>query len=467
MQIASKKNKDFSSWRYAILLFMLTSAMFSCEDFVEISVPRTDLTSKSVFTSDETAIAAISNIYSQMLTGGPATGDIRSVTFQASLCADELENVNTGSFGQELQQFYENELLPLNSLVERNWREFYQYIYKANAILEGLRSAEGVTSETVKQLQGESKFIRAFSHFYLVNLFGDVPLILTTDFRTNTELGRTPSREVYQQIITDLKDAQILLSENYAFSSGERVRPNKWVAMALLARVYLYTENYSEAAALSSMVINNSLYRLLSDLDSVFLTNSREAIWQLHRLSNTNEAATFIFGGNPTNAIIQNQFINAFEAGDNRAFDWVGRTGDGSNTLYYPFKYKVVGSTNPVKEYSVVLRLAEQYLIRAEARTKLGDIPGAQADVNAIRNRAGLPNTNANDQPTLLLAIEQERKFELFTEWGHRWLDLKRTNQDNQVLSTLKTGWELTDALYPIPEIQIQNDPNTKQNPGY
>jgi starch-binding outer membrane protein, SusD/RagB family len=118
----------------------------------------------------------------------------------------------------------------------------------------------------------------------------------------------------------------------------------------------------------------------------------------------------------------------------------------------------------------MVLRLAEQYLIRAEANLKLGDLAGAASDINTIRSRAGLGNTPASTETDLLHAIAQERRIELFTEWGHRWLDLRRYGIVDAVLGPLKgASWNTTDQLYPIPLTQIQNDPamSHAQNPGY
>ena len=116
----------------------------------------------------------------------------------------------------------------------------------------------------------------------------------------------------------------------------------------------------------------------------------------------------------------------------------------------------------------MVLRLAELYLIRAEARTQQNNFSDAESDLNAIRNRAGLPNTTANDRATLLTAIEQERRIELFAEWGHRWLDLKRTNRADTILNTFKApNWQVTDVLFPIPASQIDINGLLTQNPGY
>ncbi|WP_121196115.1 RagB/SusD family nutrient uptake outer membrane protein [Mucilaginibacter gracilis] len=138
-------------------------------------------------------------------------------------------------------------------------------------------------------------------------------------------------------------------------------------------------------------------------------------------------------------------------------------------TPYYYFsKYKQkLTNTTATGEYVTYLRLAEQYLIRAEARAKQGNLAGAIADINVIRTRAGLLNTTAVLQPDILLAIEQERRIELFGEYGHRWNDLRRTGRANAVLGALKTTWTANAALYPIPKTEIQNNSNLTQNPGY
>src|SRR5690606_35892880 len=163
-------------------------------------------------------------------------------------------------------------------------------------------------------------------------------------------------------------------------------------------------------------------------------------------------------------------FLESFEPGDLRRTHWVGAfTNDEGVTLFYPFKYKeTFNSTDASLEYSVVFRLAEQYLIRAEARTHLGTIAGAQSDLNMIRNRAGLSNTTAMTESDLLTAIWHERKMELFTELGQRWFDLKRTNRGAEVLSQMTPSWNDTDYLFPIPTAELELKPYLQpQNDGY
>ena len=114
------------------------------------------------------------------------------------------------------------------------------------------------------------------------------------------------------------------------------------------------------------------------------------------------------------------------------------------------------------------LRLAEIFLIRAEARAMQNNIDGAKEDINRLRTRAGLTNTTASSQSIVLNAIEQERRIELMTEFGHRWFDLKRTGRADMVLSLLKpASWSTTDQLYPLPLYELETNPALYQNPGY
>ncbi|MNR45889.1 SusD family protein [compost metagenome] len=115
-----------------------------------------------------------------------------------------------------------------------------------------------------------------------------------------------------------------------------------------------------------------------------------------------------------------------------------------------------------------MLRLAEQYLIRAEARCKLNNLSGARSDIDAVRTRAGLTAIHSGSNETqLLTAIETERLHEFFGEYGHRWLDLKRTERTTAVLSPVKANWQSTDVLFPIPQAQILINTKLTQNPGY
>lgn len=447
-------------------LFILALLFTSCNKFVQIAPPDNQVISSAVFSNDQSATAAVVGIYSQMMRSGMYFMN-GAMTLYPALTSDELYNTspdpNAGPFA--------GNAIPSNSYIIQNniWRNAYSFIYQANACMEGIAASAKLDKSTSNQLTGELKFIRALCYFYLTSLFGDVPLELSTDYRVNEIMARTTQDKVYNQIVTDLQNASQLLNASYI--SQDRTRPNKWAAVALLARVYLYQQQWSEADSAATAVIESGLYQLENNPDSVFLSSSTETVWQLMPVIpslNTAEGQYFIPNSNsvlPSYAITP-FLLSSFEVGDERRTDWLDSVIINNQIYYYPYKYKVAGG-NTVTEYYIVLRMAEQYLIRAEAEAEMNDLTRAEADLNMIRNRASLPNTSANSQTGLLAAIAHENRIEFFCEWGHRWFDLKRLGQIDQVLGNEKPGWVPTDSLYPIPFSEIQTNQNLTQNAGY
>lgn len=461
----------------------------SCRKFVEVKPPGTNVNSSNVFDNDATAIAAMTSLYIDLSKGQ----SIGTIFLKMGLAADELDLSQLGS--DELRTYYKNDYIPQSSGAVFFWTRGYQLIYKANAMLEGLNASKSLSASVKQQLLGEAKFMRAFAYFYLVNLYGDVPIALTTDYKVNTQLPRSPESEVYTMIIADLQDAQKMLHDDYAGKSGvpsgsetERIRPNRATATALLARVYLYNREYASAEAQATQLISNSRYKVTGvSLDHVFLMNSDETIWSLQPVGydggnsqyNTFEGMQFILPPSGPNyeqfpVYLNHDYTDSLEIGDQRKVVWFANMTAPDHTIYdYSFKYKGGFENTERKEYSIVFRLAEQFLIRAECRAKLGDIAGAADDLNVIRYRAGLSNVAPSTESGMLHAIQHERLAELFTEWGHRWFDLKRTGQLNTVMfkATAKKGgvWQPYKALFPIPQSEILTNPNLTghQNPGY
>jgi hypothetical protein len=466
-----------NGWLTGVLILLLS--ITGCKKFVQLDTPPTLLVASGVFNDNTTATQAQANIYSQM-----SNYESYNMSSNSGLLSDELTGY-TASGTQ--RQFYIN-AMTVNAY-NGPWINAYNYIYQANAVLEGLQNSHGVSVAVKNQLSGEAKFIRAFWHFYLTNCYGAVPLVTTTAYATNARLARTPQVLVYQQIIQDLKDAQGLLNAHYVDFSDtanttERTRPTLWAADALLARAYLYTKKYNLAEAEATAVIaHTDLYGLEPDLNNVFLANSQEAIWQLQIPLPNNGQATydgsqFILQADPSGSggvSVSTQLLGSFESGDKRRSNWVHDTTFAGVSYSYPYKYKQGINVTTVKEYVMVLRLGEQYLIRAEARANQGKLPEAIADLNAIRNRAGLGNYagSTTDPAAILNAVLLERQVELFTEWGHRWFDLIRTGTVNSVMGVvtpLKGGTWNADghqALYPIPQLEFGRDNNLTQNPGY
>lgn len=469
------KYLDFNktgSFKIKIVIFISASILiFGCEGFVEVDPPRTSLVGETVFEDDINAKAAMVGVYSEMI-GTAASVFTResNITILSGLSSDELISYSSQ---QEIQDIGNNNILVNSAIVQGTWNDLYNFIYSCNSIIEGVQLSTGVTDSLSSQLEGEAKFVRAWLYYFLVNFWGDVPLVLSTNYETNSLLPRVADSEVYNQIINDLEEARNLLPEGY--SSNDKIRPNQAAANALLARIYLYQEDWVNSESQASLLIEDNRFSLETDLDNVFLNDSQEAIWQIQSINpdvGSYDALQFVLTFPPFGfgRSLRNDFVDAFEDGDNRAISWVGELVSGSNTFYYPFKFKTrfLADGETSNEYLTILRLAETYLIRAEARVQQGNISGAQEDLNAVRSRAGLAETTASDQASLLLAIEQERKVELFAELGHRWFDLRRTNRASVILSPLKAEWQDTDMLYPIPVAEFLNNPNLgNQNLGY
>lgn len=483
-----------------IYVFAILVIMASCKKSIEVDRPNGTLTDPVTYLKNATATAVLTGAIQTAMSG--FSGGTSGISALAGLSADELDYTGISA---ELTGVYQNGIAIENTQTAGVWARAYNVIYICNVALEGIAGSTSadLTAPVRAQLIGEAKYLRAFMYFYLVNLYGDVPLILQSDYRINMTATRTPKAQVYEQLIADLREAKDLLTLQYRGDNNaaatSKNRPNKAAATALLARVYLYTSEWLKAEAESSEVIANTTYNLETDLNNVFLTNSREAIWQMEEGASTittKDGSMFIIllapTGIPTVPVLSISLTNSFSANDRRKSNWTGSItstpASGSKVYSYPFKYKVrQGSVTTEK--TMVLRLAEQYLIRAEARIKqAGKLADGIADLNLIRRRAfGFPLTAPalSDLPITLsaadamAAVELERRLELFTEWGHRWLDLKRWKGINnpsisraeEVMpsaTSAKGGvWNTNMQFYPVPKNDRLNNPNLTQNNGY
>jgi len=471
---------------FVLLVFclILSGTQVSCKKAVELTPPSTAISRDQAYNSTASATAVLTGLYSNMFNIGFLQGS-GGMSMALGLSADELVVYNKSN--PLLLQLYANSLTSTNVPF---WSTLYKYIYDANAAVEGINQSTGLLPKVKSQLLGEAKFTRAFLYFYAVNLFGDVPLLTSSNYETNAIASRTKTQTVYQQIAADLLDAKGLLSSNFVSQddttvTSNRIRPTKWAAAALLARTYLFMQKWDSASQQATEVINNSsLFTLTADLNNAFLANSSEAIWQLQSVQTsagwaTLDANNFILTRAPANSsstptALSLYLLNAFEPGDLRRIAWVDSIVANAVTYYYPYKYKQKGGTGGVivaTENLMLLRLSEQYLIRAEAKANTNDLAGASQDLNLIRTRAGLPNSSATSQSDILQAILHERQVELFTEQGQRWFDLKRTGSLDSVMALItpskNTTWSAYKSLFPIPLTDIQKDPNLKQNQGY
>jgi starch-binding outer membrane protein, SusD/RagB family len=462
------------------LLSVVFIVMLSgCSKFLDIDPPSTSLVGQSVFADEKSANAAVANVYVDlMLNGTVMSSGSTSISMRMGLYADEL-TLYPGSLTEStMSQFYKNRLTGENQYYF--WIELFKIIYQVNNIIEGLDKSGSITAGLKNQLIGEAKFIRAFMYFHGVNLFGELPLVLTTNYAVNNSLNKTDKETIIKQVVQDLKDAKTLLNNNYP-GIGDRSRANFSSAAALLARVYLYNKDWQNAEQESTVVINNPLYAL-NTLSEVFLKNSNESILQFQPVRtgfNTFDASAFVLTNTPglglSSVALNNDLVNDFEAGDLRKQYWIGKYSDTNvqpNVDYYfAYKYKIYKSNQPVTEYLAVLRLAEQYLIRSEARAQQENLTGSIDDLNEVKNRSGLAYTGTEEKSSILNDIQHERRVELFTEWGHRWFDLKRSDNFNTSMTAIAsdkgTTWNPDFQLLPIPEDEIAKNPKLTQNSGY
>lgn len=470
-----KKTRIFSRVGFALIITLLIG-MNSCEDFVTINPPASQIVTSSVFNNWGTANAALVSIYPQVASFN------KNIQDYTGLYGDEFRTNNTGGLDRAV---FTNALEPITLAPSQVWNSGFNIIYQANAVIEGCLNSETLSQQQTSILIGEAKFTRAFSNFYLCNLYGDIPLVLTTDYDVNSRLQRRPKEEVFQQIVEDLEDARHLLGTEYLDSEGnsgttERVRPNMYAATALLARVYLYQRKHALANELATIVISENSRHDTVPLENVFLKNNKEAIWQIPPSSSGLITSTpdgnYIITVNNPRLFLSDNLMSAFEDGDVRGTVWVTKFQPTNNeTLIFPFphKYKHGGNNTfpTATEYYTALRLGEQYLIRAEARAHLGNVTAAQQDLNVIRKRAGLPATHAQSIEELLEAILHERQVELFCEWGHRWLDLNRTESADNLMTIVapqKGGeWYPYKKLWPLLQTELDRNLNLTQNPGY
>jgi hypothetical protein len=486
------KIKDYNKNKAVTYLFslLITVSFGGCKKFITIDGPDTSVNQKNVYTSNSNAISAITGIYTKMANSQWSL----NLSLFPDLSADNLVLYDMNNVGAKL--LYRNTLSPKQeNITTMFWVDSYSYIYDTNAAIEGLTQSDKLSDAVKTHLLGEAYFLRAYFYFYLVNLYGEVPLVLSTDYTISSTLSSSPTTTIYNQIISDLKASQQLIPDEYVNSTvvqttEERTRPNKSTVTALLSRVFLYTGNYAQAKIEAAKIINQSDKYSLNELNAAFKKNSKETIWALQPVSNnvnTMEGSFYIYpadGPNSSNYVyLSTNLLNSFEPGDGRKSEWISTYTSGTTNYAYPAKYKVKDGdpANP-QEYTIVFRLSEQYLIRAESEIELGNTDAGVNDLNQIRKRSrslptiDIPNSlpdlpNGLGKDDARKAVQQERRVELFSEWGNRWFDLKRTNTINEVMTLIAPSkssiWASYQSIYPIPLVEILANPNLKQNDGY
>lgn len=371
-----------------------------------------------------------------------------------------------GTYTEPREVFNKN-IFTNNLYVTDLWTEAYETINTANNVLTAI---EVVNEEDQKRVQGEALFLRGAMFFELTRLFAQpyvagnttsnlaIPLILTptTVITDSNYVTRNTVQEAYDQILADLTTAESLLPAKNGFFA------TKAVASAMLSRIYLQMERYSDARDAADRAIASSETSLTAAYEDVFNNsqNSLEDIFaiQVSAQDGDNHMVLFYsipdFGGRDGDVVPLQTHFDLYEAGDARL-----------DLFYVGSKDNRVGKWRDQYTNLSIIRLAEMYLTRAETNfregTKVGDSP--LNDINKIRKRVNLPLKTS----VSLSEILKERKLELAHE-GHFLHDVKRT-KGSIADNTSSESYPYNDPkmVFPIPQREMDANPNLVQNSGY
>lgn len=445
----------------------------SCTDNYLNQKPQASLDATNAYTDAASINAGILGAYS-----GLQSANYYGLRYWAltDLYANTL--THTGTY-PSFAQINNKLILADNVEIQNMWNSMYATINSLNTIIAAIPTiTDGALDKAATT--AEAKTLRALVYFDLVRLFGGsnagynqpngvgVPLVLTPTLveADAVPVARSTEAQVYTQINKDLDDA--IAASTYKntgiLPSKPAARMGKDAAKMLKARVALYTGDYTTAESLCTELITSGRYAMLSTTGypNIWLTqNTSEAIFELQFNSQDQNSIAFFYyptskGGR--NEINSSASLNsAHEAGDVRkAVNYASSPYPARSTQKYT---RISDGSDNV----TIMRMSELYLIRAEARAKKAtpDITGALADLNVVRNRAGLANFVALLPADIISQIVKEDRIE-FAHEGHIWFDLRRNNMAGTVVT------DAFRALWPIPQQEVLNsDGVITQNTGY
>ena len=448
--------------------------------------PISSLSSENFFETAEHANAALTSTYAALR--NTFNGNVRYTTW-GDLRADLLATDEGKNDGYD--RLDDNEQTPIDPVAD--WSNLYQTIARANDVITNVPGIEDIdlTAESKSEILAEARFLRALSYFYLVRLWGDVPLSLEpiNSASDPVDLPRVSREVVLDTVEADITYALARLPAAYGSNSDTRGRATLGAAYALQAHVYAWQGNWEAAAASAQQVIENPQYELLPGeqyADIFDAENTRESIFELQidpLSAGEGTSDLFLaFGTDEQNGGVTGElgvflpsqkFLNGLEEGDLRRstliFDGDGLFRPQIVKYIRPFSRTELGTSVPNRTAEadnniIIYRLAGIILLRAEALNYLGRTEEAAALLNQIRERAGLPATTATTQEELKAAILKERGYELAFE-GHRWFDLVRNGEALNEIETLTNPDRL---LLPIAQREIiLNENIDSNNPSY
>lgn len=457
--------------KYLIIILTAAVTFTGCKKFLD-QTPQSEITGANFYKVPSDAESGLIGCYDALQPDSyygfdmETYGDVTSDNAYAG--GDNPANIQEDTFNTDAN----------NGNISRNWNQIYQAIGRCNDVIDNVSLMDGSLFQANRknQILAEAKFLRGLHYFNLVRIFGPVPLVIKQIKNANPEsinAGNSTIPAIYDQITKDLNEAIQDLPKDSNVG-----RATKGAAEGILAKVYLTNKNWQQAADLCQQVISLNKYSLVSNYDALWSgKNTSESLFEVQFTGGTEgntmpdlflpfPLATYEFlkFSTPTEDLIA-----AYEPNDTRkaasiifADQYYGKN--------FPHVYKYRNAAGFAAPTNVpVLRYADVLLMRAEALNEIA-YPNTEALtlLNQIRTRAGLPSKTLTDLPSqdaFRIAVAKERRVELAFE-GHRWFDLLRTGT---AISTLQAKYPINQnrLLFPIPQSQIDKNPNLKQNPGY
>ena len=486
--------------QYTIALLLLLSST-GCKKYLDKS-PLDSINTANFFKTADDAEIAINGAYQPLQ--WPKLYNLRIWTSDI-WAGNSIVGAGGGTDGIETQDISNFVTTTDNAAALDVWRGPSPGILRCNLVLKNV-PAISMAEDKKNRILGEAYFLRANYYFILVRLFGGVPLITEPmAAEDNLRPSRSSKEQVYDLIISDLKQAVTLLPPASSYSPADKGRASKGAAAGTLAKVYLTLNNYTEALNYCQQV--NALgYDLNDDYSDNFnpaTKNSKESLFEVQYAgktsfsfwSNENQSswvstfmgprnADFVGGGYGWNQPTQ-EFVNTYEADDNRkdktilyvgcpSFDGKNYQASYSVTGYNVRKFLVQKSVSPDYDTSpadwVVLRYADVLLMEAESLCELNRLQEAIVPLNRVRHRAGLDDIGTTTQSELRNIIRKERRIELAFE-GSRWFDIIRYDNGQYAQQFMqgigKSNFTTKHLLLPIPQKEIDANPNLTQNDGY
>jgi starch-binding outer membrane protein, SusD/RagB family len=499
-----------SSFYIVYALILISTVLSSCQKFLT-DAPQSSLTSGNAYTSASDVENALAGCYNILYTDYYQWENVM-------LSDNRSDNAYPGGGGEDT---FVNEdqfnIPPSNSHCYNFWwGQPYQGIARCNILLEKISNVEDTKLEINnrrQQIIGEASFLRAFNYYQLVKLFGGVPIELQSNTAdpSVTRKPRSTETEVYDQIVKDLQVALDYLPDSFGDPSVDKVRATKGAANALLAKVWAQRSDrdYSKVLAYCNAVLTSSAgYALEPNYSELFdgvnyLNN--EAILVIPFIEGNWSVSNWgveLFlapeDGWQKYCVPSKDLVNAYvNEGDEirlesniifmKEIPWADENwspcGNAADSVPFNYKQKHPAGWASGDNY-YLLRIGDIVTLKAEAQNELGDLDGAKETLNLVRSRVNLPDVVAATKEEMKTKILHERRLELAFE-AQRWDDLVRAGVATDVMTALEEyKYTCNDGtpsdpirinynvdhnhwLMPIPQSEIDANPNLEQNDGY